>query len=330
MYQYVYISTTGSNQIEVWQLNENGILKLIQIIPINGQAQPIKIFKEKNILYVGIRPENKIICYQILESGMIKEIFCFKINDAINYLAIHKNKQLLIYSSYHSGLLTVILLNKLGYPKKIIKNIYNLDGCHSCVIDYSQKFLFVSALKKDKIYLYNFYKQTICINNNQQYVNTNKKSGPRHIVCHPNKKNLYHINELNGTIDAWHIDHINNSIKHIQNIIFIPKNFNGVPWSSEIRISPTGKYLYATDRNTSMLFVFKINLSNGFLMLIQNINTELQPRSFDIDMYGKYLIVAGEKSNFISIYCINLKTGFLKLIQRYPVGKNPLWISIKK
>ncbi|CAL4322189.1 6-phosphogluconolactonase [Buchnera aphidicola (Eriosoma lanigerum)] len=328
MYQNIYIASPESNQIEVWNLNNNGIANLIQIVKIHGKIQPLCILKEKNILYAGLRSNNCIITYKISKTGILKTICNFSIPYSINYISIDINRQKMICSSYHSGSIIIISLNALGYPIKIDQQINYLAGCHCSIMDLDQKILFTSALKQNKIHLFIFYDKTIVSNPNQKYVHTEYNSGPRHIIFHPNNINLYSINELNGTINTWIINYNSNTIKNLQNINLMPISFKGTPWASEIRILPNGQYLYASDRTTSIISIFKINIKNGILSRIAQIQTELQPRSFDIDEFGKYLVIAGQKSNFISIYQINQVTGLLKFIARYPVGNGPLWVLI--
>ncbi|XRX42392.1 MAG: beta-propeller fold lactonase family protein [Buchnera aphidicola (Eriosoma harunire)] len=331
MYQTVYLATPNSNQIEVWSLNSNnGILKLIQIVKIKGEIQPICIYKEKNILYAGIRKSNFIISYHISHLGILKEISYLQLPDPINHISINRKQKLLFCSSYHSGTLTIVNINHLGHPNNIQQIISHLPGCHSATCDLQEKIVLVAALKKNKIYLYEIHNGYIVTNKIQKYISTINSLGPRHIICHQNKKNIYSINELNSTIDVWLINNVTYAISHIQNINFMPKGFDGIHWGSEIRILPNGKFLYASDRTENIISIFNINNYDGTLTYISQIYTEIIPRSFDIDIYGQYLIVAGQQSNSISVYEISSHSGLLNYKHRYSVGHGPLWVLINQ
>ncbi|WP_343190481.1 beta-propeller fold lactonase family protein [Buchnera aphidicola (Mollitrichosiphum nigrofasciatum)] len=327
MNQIIYISSSESKQIEVWRLENFGILNLIQIVALKGEPQPLCINKEKKILYVAIRPKFYIICYKINRFGFIKFYKKVRLSVSLNHITLDVNKQLIFCSSYHFNSLNIFKLDVFGIP--IIDSLItlpNILGCHSSCLSMDYKKIFVTALKENKIYVYNTeikkfkIKKLIKLKNSINF-------GPRHMCIHNNGKYLYNINELNGSVDVWYIEHFNNILK-TQNISIFKNNINTKPWSADIIIHPSGKFLYSCDRKLHLITIFKI-LNNGkYLKIKKNFITEIQPRSFNINKKGNILIVAGEKSNTIACYSINFNTGYIKLISIGNTGKNPLWVLI--
>ncbi|VEB94114.1 6-phosphogluconolactonase [Citrobacter koseri] len=57
MKQTVYTASPESQQIHVWSLNHDGSLKLVQVVDVPGQVQPMVVSPDKRYLYVGVRPE---------------------------------------------------------------------------------------------------------------------------------------------------------------------------------------------------------------------------------------------------------------------------------
>ena len=82
--------------------------------------------------------------------------------------------------------------------------------------------------------------------------------------------------------------------------------------SAAIRISPDGKFLYATNRGTANdITIFKI-LKNGKLVLKGRTSTLGKgPRDFAIDPTGNFLLVAHQYTNDVVIFKRNKLTGSL-------------------
>ncbi|MCV5004165.1 beta-propeller fold lactonase family protein, partial [Escherichia coli] len=86
-----------------WNLYKNGEMSLIQKIKTDGEVQPIKIIKNKNLLYAGIGPNNKIITYSIDSNGFLEKKNESSIPGKPNYISFNDNKEFLFCSSYHSN-----------------------------------------------------------------------------------------------------------------------------------------------------------------------------------------------------------------------------------
>lgn len=329
MNEVVYISCAESKKIEVWKLNNNGKLNLIQIIKTKGQTQPLCINKKKKLLYVTIRPNYFLLIYKISSNGLLKFYKKNILSSSVNHISLDQSNKFIFLSSYHYGNINIFILNKNGYLfSKPYKIISNLKGCHSSYTDLKNKKLFISALKKDSIYIYNLNIKKKKIFKKDQKIKTGFNFGPRHMSFNKNKKYAYSINEINGSIDVWKIKNLNKIIKK-QNINIIPKKINYKPWSSDIHIHPSGKFLYACDRTYNLITLFHILNNGSFLLIKKYFITEIQPRSFNINSNGKFLIVAGQKSNTISCYSICNITGDIKFVSNYTVNKGPLWVLFK-
>jgi len=330
MKKVVYIANSDSKNIEVWSLYENGKMDLIQKIETESEVQPIKIIKNKNLLYAGIFPNNKIIMYSIKNNGFLEKENESSIPGKANYISFDKDQKFLFCSSYHSNFVSVSKLNQHGIPKKIIQIVSDIKGCHAAEINYKYNILFVTALKEDSIYLYNLTNSGILKSTEQKILYTKKNSGPRHIIVHPNQDYIYTINELNGSIDVWKIYKKNRitKIENIQNINIIHNQCSDRYWSSDIHLTSCGRFLYATDRLFNTISLFHVNQYDNKIIFFKSYQTVEQPRSFHIDFDNTYLIVAGEKSNTFIIYSISSNTGELKKINVYTTGQRPIWILI--
>lgn len=322
----IYVSAPGNNQIQVLKVNQNFNLKIIQTLDVDGEVQPI--FISENCLYAGIRPKFQVITFNIKHDGTLEKIGESPIPGSPNYLSVDKKKRFLFCASYGKGCLSVSPINKLGVPQEPIQIFNNIEGCHYCNTDFENKILFATSLKKNCIYLYDLTCDNLPLYRKSYVLNTYPGSGPRHIDFHPKKKYIYSINELNGTIDVWKLREHEKPIKFIQNISLLQRKNNYTPWASDIHVHPSGSYLYACDRASSLLLIFKINKNSNKLKKIGSLPTEKQPRSFSISSNGQYLVVAGEISNSITLYEILNNSFYLQEREKISVAKRPIWIHI--
>ncbi|QCI24932.1 6-phosphogluconolactonase [Buchnera aphidicola (Rhopalosiphum padi)] len=329
MKQIIYIANAISENIEVWNLYNNGDMELIQKVQTNGQVQPISIIKNKKLLYAGVRPNNRIITYCIDKNGLLEKKGEGIIPGTPNYISFDGSKKFLFCSSYHANCISVSPLDKNGVPKNPIQIVHNIEGCHASKFNNKYNALFVTSLKNDCIYLYYLTDFGILKSTEQKLVYSQTKSGPRHIVFHPNQNFSYTINELNGTVDVWKIYKENNilKVKNIQNTKLSNNLMEKKYWSSDIHITMCGNFLYVSDRFLNSISLFHINKNDNTVVFFKKYDTEEQPRSFCIDSNNSYLIVVGQKSNKLSLYRICQKTGELNKVNQYKTGEGPLWIT---
>jgi 6-phosphogluconolactonase len=105
----------------------------------------------------------------------------------------------------------------------------------------------------------------------------------------------------------------------------LPADYTGGKSTAEIRIHPSGKFLYVANRIHDTIAGFKIGADTK-LTAIGRAPTENNPRSFDIDPDGKFLYAAGESSGNLATFAIDAKSGELKRIATQKVGVMPWWV----
>jgi 6-phosphogluconolactonase len=147
------------------------------------------------------------------------------------------------------------------------------------------------------------------------------------MVFSPNKKYLYLLHEMGSTITEY--NYSGGKLKEEQSVGMLPEGFKGTNGAAAIKITPDGKFLYATDRlDASGLVIYSIDQSNGHLTLVGRQSTfGKNPRDFTIDPTGKWLIVANQDSDSIFVFAINPGTGLLRATNnRIQVG-NPVCLK---
>lgn len=241
------------------------------------------------------------------------------------YVAVDKNNQFLFEANYGSGNFSVYPILKNGAPGKAVQVIQHSghgmnkerqEGphVHSTILSPDEKYLMVSDLGVDKIYVYrtDFTKGAKPLTPAATpFVSTGQGNGPRHIDFHPNGKFVYSIQELTGNVTAF--AYKNGELKTLQNLSMVSPDFRGRTGAADIHVSPDGRFLYTSNRGEANdMAVFAIDPVTGHLTLKGRTGTLGDgPRNFVIDPSGQFLLVANQNTDNIVIFKRDKETGLL-------------------
>ena len=82
--------------------------------------------------------------------------------------------------------------------------------------------------------------------------------------------------------------------------------------ASEIRVHPTGKFIYAANRGHDTITAFRIDQDTGQLSVIEREHVRgATPRNFNLDPSGRWLLAAGQDSHTLASFEVNQETGEL-------------------
>lgn len=328
MKQMVYVASPESQQIHVWQMNNQGALMLLQVVDTPGQGQPMAIHPMKISLYIGVRPVSGVISYSIDDQGLLTKANRVPLPGNPTHLTTSLQGKTLYCVSYSSNCLSVSPIDEYGIAGAPIQTLEGLINCHSSNVDTTNQVLWVPCLTEDRIRLYHIGKTGRLTPHAPATIDSMTGAGPRHMVFHPGGDYAYVINELNSTVDVIAINLAGAGPRIIQTLDIMPDGFNETRWSADVHLTPDGRWLYCCDRTASILSWFAVLKNGGALNLIGHQETEIQPRGFNIDTQGRFLVAAGQKSHYITVYSITPQTGALTPLERYAVGQGPMWVSI--
>lgn len=258
------------------------------------------------------------------------------------YLSVHKSGKWLVNGNYNEGSVSVHPILENGKIDTIAQNFQYSDGSvnkerqtkshvHSTVFSPQNDYLFMPDLGADKIRCYRFdatQKQPL-IETKIPFTKTDLEAGPRHFTFHPNEKFGYCIEEMAGAISVYQYQ--DGTLKQIQRINTHPDTIISGFESSDIHISPDGKFLYATNRGKeNNIAIFSID-ENG---LLKNIGYQStlgnHPRVFALDESGKFLVATNVNSGNIVVFKRNQKTGLLKKVGNEVKMENVSCVQIKR
>jgi 6-phosphogluconolactonase len=245
------------------------------------------------------------------------------------YITVDQSGKYVLVANYTGGSIAAFPISddgKLGNASAFVQhtghglNPKRQEAAHAHSIDLSpdERFAFVDDLGLDELLVYKFDKSKGSLKaNNPPFAKLDAGAGPRHFALHPSGRFAYVVSELASTVTAFSIDLKAGMLHRSQSISTLPDNFKGENDDAEIRVPPSGKFLYASNRGHDSIAVFAIDSSKGTLSPIEHTSTGGKtPRSFEIDPTGTLLFAENQQSNNIVIFHIDEKTGKLT-----PAGK---------
>ena len=101
--------------------------------------------------------------------------------------------------------------------------------------------------------------------------------------------------------------------------------------ASEIRVHPTGKFVYAANRCHDTITAFRIDQDSGKPSLIEIEPVRGSwPRNFNIDPSGKWLLAAGRDSHTLAVFAIDQDSGELTYARNMVFTPTPICVLFGK
>lgn len=240
------------------------------------------------------------------------------------YIIVDHSGTYVLVANYTGGSIAVFPIQadgKLGTASAFVQhtghgaNPQRQEAAHAHSIDLSpdESFAFVDDLGLDQLLVYKFDKNKGSLApNDPPYVKLDPGAGPRHFVLHPSGRFAYVVAEMASTVTTFSVDLQAGTLKSLQTLSTLPKDFKGDNDDAEVHVLPNGKFLYTSNRGHDSIAVFAIDPEKGTLTPVEDVLTQGKtPRSFEIDPSGRYLFAENQESNNIVIFRIDQQTGKL-------------------
>jgi 6-phosphogluconolactonase len=329
---HVYISVAGEKRIAVYRLDpESGKLTRRSDCKVEaGEPGALTVDPEKRFLFAAIRSTGKLAAFRIdAATGGLTHLNTVPAGPDPAHISTDRTGRYLLTAYYVDAKVTVHAIGKDGkLSEKPLQSIPTAEKAHAIVPDPSNRFVFVPHTGPDVIFQFTFDAKSGRLEvNTPAKLSTPKGTGPRHLAFHPTKPIAYVDNEQGSGVTAYALDAKAGTLRALQTVSTLPQDFKGTNACAEIKVHPSGRFVYASNRGHDSIAVFALK-EDGKLSVIGQTATEKTPRSFDVDPSGKYLFAAGESSGKLAGYRIDPKTGELTRLATYEVGKMPWWVLV--
>jgi len=238
------------------------------------------------------------------------------------HVALGIKEPILVVSNYSSGSLVLYSLSADGSIRKQ-EDLIRFTGTgpdmsrqksahvHSAFFNATGDRLYVSDLGSDRVVEYTIAKKDDDYAFQQiSEIKLKGGSGPRHVAVSGDGATLYVLAELTGEVAVY--QNTKGKWQHRQTLPVYAEGFTGDQGGADVKISPDGKFLYATNRGDANVIVHYKILQNGRLEQMDVYSVEgKSPRNFNFSPEGNFILVTNQQSDEIVILKRDIKTGTL-------------------
>ncbi|MDA0591191.1 MAG: lactonase family protein [Planctomycetota bacterium] len=279
--------------------------------------------KGTHLYAVGSLDEPCVAAYRI--SGKLKDAKLTFLNSVpigdggAAHIAVDPTGSMILTAQYGGGSTAAFKLNEDGSVKErtaLVDHVDETKKSHAHWAGFSpdNRFGFVPDLGFDKVIIYKVDPKTATINPHGAGI-LPPGAGPRHMKFHTTGKWAYVLHEHDLAVTVYDYDAKAGTMKAKQTILTVPKDELDdlkAKSCSEIRVHPSGKFVYAANRGHDTITAFRVNQETGELSEIEREHVRgATPRNFNLDPSGKWLIAAGQQSHNLAVFEVNQETGEL-------------------
>jgi len=316
--------------IYVFKMNPNdGGLTLLQVAEIPNPSYLALDPGLRHLYCVNEMTDGGVSSFRINpRSGMLTFMNMMPTNGQdTTHLSVQPSDQYLFAASYTSGNFQVFRIatdGSIGAMTDNFQSVGNGTGpnparqegphAHQILTDLDGNHVFGVDLGADKVNVWNLDPGTgKLIPNTVPFAPVASGSGSRHMAFHPDRQHAYVLSELASSVTVFDYDPARAAFTWQQTISTLPPDFTGTNTTAEIRIHPTGRFLYNTNRGHNSVTMFKIEPKTGELEVIGWESTRGQwPRGMNIDPSGTFLYAANQNTDNIAVFRIQQDNGRLR------------------
>lgn len=323
----------GENRIAIFAVDESsGKLKAQESFTLMGGPGPLAVNPGQRTLYVGLRSNCRLASLRIdCESGGLTHLGTIALRSDPCYLSVDKTGRYVLSAYYGAGAVAVHEVSGNGaLTEQPVVWRGTKRYSHAIEVDSQNRFAFVPQVEKSNCILqFKFDESSGGLKPNKpRKLKAAAGMGPRHCCFHPVLDWVYVNNEQGSSVTAYHLNRATGTLKSFQTVSTLPAEFAGVNSCAQIRIHPTGKFLYISNRGHDSVACLSVDQSSGRLTALDWQLTDPVPRAFNLDQDGRYLFVASQELGNLAHYEVDQVTGRLAFVDSLHVGQTPLWIVV--
>ncbi len=226
------------------------------------------------------------------------------------HVSLNEEARHLYVSNYASGNCSIFALDDTGRPHHEVVVQRSGSGphldrqeashAHCAIASPDGRHLYLCDLGTDKIARHPITDGQVASRHDIELVAT-PGAGPRHVVFTPSGQSLLGIHELSSTISLYRI--AGDEAEEITAISTLPSGWEGTSGTAAIRIHPSGRYIYASNRGHDSVFVAELDEEAGCLTTIGHWPVDGRtPRDIALTPNGQFLLAASQDDHRITVF----------------------------
>jgi len=192
------------------------------------------------------------------------------------------------------------------------------------------RFLYVPDLGTDQIWVYRVQTQQPMLQLVQKAA-APPGSGPRHMVIHPLLDRVYVSDELPARVSRYALNREDGTLRYLDSMPPAPEAAGELEHTvSDIRLHPSGKFLYLVNRGFDRVSVYAVDQQNGALTPVERepVRGSIS-RNMAFTANGQWALVAGQLSNTLAVFRVDADTGELTYADQMASVPTPMAIVIE-
>ena len=327
---FVYVSMAPEQKIQSFRLDpEDGTLIPVATTAVNGQPGSLAVDPQRRFLLASLRSTSTVASFRVdPATGKLKLLSTAKLPKGANavYVNTDRSGRWLLTASYQGGNASVHRLNDDGtIQSPAVQTVTTAISSHAMVTDRDNQWVFVPTVLTNEIFQYRFNAKAGRLENAGKAPGGAAKVGPRHLAFHPRLNTAYTSDEKGSSITVYVFDS-KIGLKPVQTLSSLPATFKKDNFPADVKVHPSGRFVWITNRGHESLAGFAIDPGTGKLTALGQTPTEKNPRSIDIDPTGRFLLSGGEGSGKLAVFRIEPNTGNLMRVHTHNVGKSLTWV----
>jgi 6-phosphogluconolactonase len=328
----VYVSAATDKQIIVLQMDEtSGALRELQRVSLEGEPAALITSPDRRFLFASHRSTGKLQSFRLdRDTGRLTPLRVVEAGADPAHIHTDRTGRYLFTAYYVAAKVSVHAIGEDGsLGERPVQEIATAEKAHAAVPDAGNRFVFVPHTGPNAIFQFAWDAKAGRLSPlDPAKLTRPKNTGPRHLAWHPTKSIAYIDNEQGGSVTAYRMDDKRGTLTPGDTVSTLPGDFRGENACAELKVHPTGRFLYVANRGHDSLAIFRIGDDGAALTAAGHAKTEKTPRSFDIDPRGKFAIAAGESSGHLAVSQIDERTGELTPRHRLKLGDRLWWVLI--
>lgn len=232
------------------------------------------------------------------------------------HVAVDASGKFVLVANYNGGNFSVISVEAGGrLGARVAGAAHGASAqAHQVALDPSNRFLFVANKGRSDVSQYRFDPESGSVTpNTPAALALGAGAGTRHLAFHPSLPIAYVINELAESVTVATFAPSAGTLASLQTLSALPAGAaGGQSTGAEIQVSPSGRFVYASNRGNDSIAIFSVDASTGRLTLVGHQPTGGDtPRSFQLEQSGRILLVANQDSDEVVSFRVDETTGLL-------------------
>lgn len=326
----VVVSCADSGELHVLSLSADGQLQPMQVLALGGQLMPMAQSPDKTLLYVARRSDPLAVIGLAVDAaaGTVQMMGESALPASMASLHTDHTGRWLFSASYGADMVAVQALGANGTAAAAVTHATGRHA-HCVLADPTNRYVLATSLGGCQLHRYHFDADTGELSPMEAPVFAMPTgTGPRHLCFNQRGDRLYVLGELDGCVHVLSFDPHTGALALLQSLTTLPPGFECNAWGADLHLTPDGRWLYSSERNSHTLAGHAVDVDTGLLNPIGHWPTQATPRGFAITPDGRFLLAAGQTSHQVGVHAIDAASGALTLIAEQPVGLNPNWVEV--